>query len=151
MMINTTLCYIEKDDKYLMLFRNKKKNDINEGKWIGIGGKFEKRESADECLLREVKEETGLTLTSYCMRGLIHFRTDEGNDEEMYLYTADRFEGEMHPCNEGELAWIDKDKVFDLNLWEGDRVFLDKLIKGDSGFEITLEYSGDKLVKVGEE
>ena len=131
-----------------MLLRNKKKNDINEGKWIGIGGKFEQGEDAEACLLREVFEETGLRLTSYRYRGLIRFRTDKGNDEDMYLYTADGYEGEIHSCNEGELEWIDKEKVFDLNLWEGDKVFLKKLLAGESGFEMTLEYVGDRLVKM---
>ena len=102
-MFNTTLCYIEQDGKYLMLYRNKKKNDINEGKWIGIGGKFEKNETPEQCLLREVYEETGLKLTSYRYRGLIHFIPDSAEPEDMYLYTADGFTGSMISCNEGEL------------------------------------------------
>ena len=149
-MIKTTLCYIEKDGKYLMLHRTKKKNDINEGKWIGVGGKFEPGESAEECLKREVLEETGLTLTSYEYRGLIHFISDNAEDEDMYLYTADGFTGEMQTCSEGELAWIDKEEIFNLNLWEGDKVFLKKLINGESGFEISLYYEGDKCVRVDE-
>lgn len=147
-MINTTLCYLEKDGCYLMLYRNKKKNDLNAGKWIGIGGKFEPGETAEQCLLREVKEEVGVQLTSFAYRGLVHFRPDNGYDEDMYLFTADGFDGALTECNEGETAWIEKSKVFDLNLWEGDRIFLKKLLLGESGFEITLEYIGDQCVKV---
>ena len=149
-MLKTTLCYIEKDGRYLMLYRNKKKNDINEGKWIGIGGKFEAGETPEQCLLREVKEETGLTLTSWDFRGLIHFLPDKGQAEDMYLFTADGFTGELIPCNEGELSWIEKEKIFGLNLWEGDKVFLKKLLAGESGFELSLEYVGDTCVKVTE-
>ena len=144
-MINTTLCYIEKDGKYLMLYRNKKKNDLNEGKWIGIGGKFEPGETPDDCLLREVYEETGLRLTSYRRRGLVHFVPDNGYDEDMYLYTADGFTGMLTPCSEGELSWVEKEKIYELNLWEGDRIFLEKLLSGESGFELTLIYKGDSL------
>ncbi|MDO4939362.1 MAG: 8-oxo-dGTP diphosphatase [Lachnospiraceae bacterium] len=147
-MINTTLCYLEKNEKYLMLYRNKKKDDINEGKWIGIGGKFEPGESADECLVREVYEETGLKLNSYEYRGLIHFIPDNAEDEDMYLYTADKFTGDIMVCDEGELAWIDKKEIFNLNLWEGDKIFLKKLLNGESGFEISLFYVGDKCVRV---
>ena len=145
MIIKTSLCYIEKDGKYLMLFRNKKKNDINEGKWIGVGGKFEENETAEECLLREVKEETGLTLKHYDYRGLVRFRTDK-EDNDMYLFTADEFEGDLSECTEGELKWIEKEKIFDLPLWEGDKPFLRMLIKGESDFEMTLEYVEDKCV-----
>ena len=147
-MFNTTLCYIEQDGKYLMLYRNKKKNDINEGKWIGIGGKFEKNETPEQCLLREVYEETGLKLTSYRYRGLIHFIPDSAEPEDMYLYTADEFTGSMIFCNEGELKWIDKKDIFSLNLWEGDKVFLRKLLNEESGFEISLYYEGDKCVRI---
>ena len=147
-MIKTTLCYLEKDGKYLMLYRNKKKNDINGGKWIGIGGKFEKGENADECLIREVYEETGLKLDSYDYRGLIHFIPDNSEAEDMYLYTSNKFTGNMTACSEGELVWIDKNEIFNLNLWEGDKVFLRKLLDGESGFEISLYYVGDKCVKV---
>jgi len=147
--INTTLCYIEKDGKYLMLLRNKKENDLNEGKWIGIGGKFEKDETPDQCLLREVKEETGLTLTEYKLRGVIGFISDKWDDENMYLYTATGFEGELnYDCSEGDLKWIDKDKVMDLNLWEGDRLFLPRLIAGENDINMALHYEGDELVRV---
>lgn len=146
-MINTTLCYIEKDNKYLMLHRTKKENDLNEGKWIGVGGKFEKNETPEECLLREVKEETGLTLTSYRLRAVITFISDEWETEYMYLFTADGFEGKLIQCNEGELKWIDKDKILDLKTWEGDRLFLEKLVNGDRFFTLKVRYEGDKLVE----
>ena len=106
-----------------MLHRVKKKVDVNKDKWIGVGGHFEEGESPEECLLREVKEETGLTITSWKFRGLVTFLSDQWEPEYMCLYTADGFEGEMIPCNEGTLEWIDKEKVLELNLWEGDRIF----------------------------
>ena len=146
-MLRTTLCYIEKDGKYLMLHRNKKENDLNEGKWIGVGGKIEAGETPEECMLREVKEETGLTPTSYQYRGLIHFIPDKAENEDMYLYTIDEFTGEVSRCNEGDLKWIEKENIFSLNLWEGDKIFLRKLLNGESGFEISLYYEGDKCVK----
>ena len=142
----TTLCYIEKDNKYLMLYRNKKKNDLNEGKWICVGGKFEEKESPDECLLREVKEETGLTLTKYKLRCLVTFVSDKWETEHMYVYTADEFKGELKECSEGELHWIDKDKILDLPSWEGDRLFYEKMQQTEEFFTIKLEYKGDKLV-----
>lgn len=144
----TTLCYIEKDDQYLMLYRGKKENDCNQGKWIGVGGKFESGESPEECLLREVKEETGLTLTSYRFRGLITFVSDKWEDELMCLFTADGFEGELIACQEGTLEWIDKKEVLNLNLWEGDKVFLDKLLNAEEFFSLKLRYEGEKLVEV---
>lgn len=144
----TTLCYIEKDNRYLMLYRGKKEHDCNQGKWIGVGGKFEPGESPEECLLREVKEETGLTLTSYRFRGLITFVSDQWEDEMMCLFTADGFEGELIPCQEGTLQWIDKKDVPNLNLWEGDRVFLDMLLKTDEFFSLKLRYEGEVLVEV---
>ena len=125
----TTLCYIEKNDKYLMLYRNKKENDLNEGKWIGVGGKFEEKESPEECLIREVKEETGLTLTKYKLRCLVTFVSDKWETEHMYVFTASEFEGELKECNEGTLQWIDKDKILDLPTWEGDRFFFEKMQK----------------------
>ena len=150
-MINSTLCYIEKDEKYLMLYRNKKKNDVNGGKWIGVGGKLEENESPDEALLREVKEETGLTLTSYRFRGIITFVSDTWEGEYMYLYTADGFEGEIIECDEGELSWIDKSSVLDLPTWAGDRVFLTRLLDNDpEPMFIKLTYEGDDLVSVVE-
>mgnify|MGYP002624256458 CR=1 FL=1 len=150
-MIKTTLCYIEKEGSYLMLLRNKKEKDLNEGKWVGIGGKFEPGESADECLLREVREETGLTLTQYKFHGIIRFVSDKWEDEDMYLYSADRFEGELkESCSEGELCWIPGEKIMDLDLWEGDPYFLRKLLAGEEHISMTLEYKGDKLTQVSD-
>lgn len=147
-MKNTTLCYIEKDEKYLMLFRNKKEIDLNKGKWIGVGGKFEDGESPDECLLREVFEETGLTLTKYDFRGIVTFVSDEWGTEYMHLFTATEFTGEVKECNEGELAWIPKKDVMDLNLWEGDREFLKLLFEESGFFSMKLTYQGDNLTEV---
>jgi len=123
-MINTTLCYIEKDNKFLMLHRTKKENDLNEGKWIGVGGKFEKGETPEECLLREVKEETGLTLIKYRLRAVITFILNEWGTEYMYLFTANEFSGELRECNEGDLQWVDKkDILFTLKVvYDGDRL-----------------------------
>ena len=120
----STLCYIEQDGRYLMLHRTVKKNDVNKDKWIGVGGHFEEDESPEECLLREVKEETGYTLTSYQYRGIVTFISGNGVTEYMSLFTADGFEGEEAACDEGELRWVEKEKVYDLNIWEGDKIFL---------------------------
>lgn len=146
-MWNTTLCYIERGEQYLMLHRVKKKNDINQDKWVGVGGKFEDKESPEECLLREVKEETGLTLTSYQYRGLVTFVSDRWVTEYMHLFTADGFTGEMIECNEGNLEWVDKDKVKDLPIWTGDKIFLDLLTKKVPFFSLKLSYEGDTLVE----
>ena len=147
-MIKTTLCYIKKNNQYLMLLRNKKEHDLNDGKWIGLGGKFRKKESPDACLLREVREEAGIRLTKYHFHGIIYFYSDTWEDEEMYLYSASDFDGEVvGNCDEGELHWINEDKVMDLNLWEGDRLFLPKLLSGVERFSMSLRYEGDKLVE----
>lgn len=143
----TTLCYIEKDNQYLMLHRVSKKNDINKDKWIGIGGHFEKDESPEECLLREAKEETGLTLTSYHFRGLVTFISDRWETEYMCLYTADGFEGELTECDEGKLEWIEKDKIWDLDLWEGDKIFFRLLLENAPFFSLKLRYEGDVLAE----
>ena len=143
----TTLCYIEQDGRYLMLHRTKKEGDINRDKWIGVGGHFLEDETPDECLLREVYEETGLTLTSYRFRGLITFISDEWKTEYMCLYTADGFSGEMTDCDEGELVWVEKSRIGDLNLWEGDRIFLELLETRDDFFTLKLRYEGDNLVE----
>lgn len=148
----TTLCYIEKEDKYLMLHRVKKENDLNKDKWIGVGGKFEEGESPEECLLREVKEETGLILTSYKFRGIITFVSDEWGVEYMHLFTADAYEGELQEntmldCSEGELVWIPKDEIESLHLWEGDKIFLRLLQERESFFSLKLRYEGDTLVE----
>lgn len=145
---NTTLCYIEKDENYLMLLRNKKQNDENEGKWIGVGGHFEEGESPEECVCREVFEETGLTLTEYKLRGIITFVSDEWGTEYMHLYTATGYTGEIKDCNEGELCWIPKSEILDLNIWEGDKAFLKLLFEEEAFFSMKLTYKGDKLVDI---
>lgn len=145
-MKNTTLCYVEQDGKYLMLLRNKKKQDENAGKWIGVGGKFEEGESPQDCLLREVQEETGLRLTQYRFRGIVTFVSDQYETEYMHLFTAHGFEGEIIPCDEGELRWVEKDEVLSLPLWEGDREFLRLLREDAPFFSLKLVYRGDKLV-----
>jgi len=143
----TTLCYIEKNNKWLMLYRNKKKNDLNEGKYIGVGGKFEEKESPDECLLREVKEETGLTLTKYKLRCLVTFVSDKWETEHMYVYTATDFTGELkEECSEGQLIWVDKEKVSSLPTWEGDKLFLNRMEREKEFFTMKVEYIGDNLV-----
>lgn len=142
----TTLCYVERDDAYLLLHRIKKQNDLNHDKWIGIGGKFEEDESPEECLLREAKEETGLTLTDYRFRGIVTFLSNEYETEYMHLFTATGFEGELIDCDEGVLEWVPKREVCKLPLWEGDLIFLDLLAKDVPLFNLKLEYQGDKLV-----
>lgn len=149
-MRNTTLCYLENDrGEYLMLHRVKKQHDVNQDKWIGVGGKFEENESPDECLLREVREETGLTLTDYRFRGVVTFLTDGGwEGEYMYLFTARCWEGELDSaCAEGELEWVSKDRVLQLPIWEGDKIFLDLLARESPVFLLTLEYAGDRLIR----
>mgnify|MGYP000363368426 FL=1 len=146
-MINTTLCYIEKDDSYLMLHRVSKKNDVNKDKWIGVGGKFEKNETPEECLLREVKEETGLTLTKYRLRAVITFISNQWETEYMYLFTANEFTGEVTECSEGVLEWVNKEEVMKLNLWQGDRIFLKKIMKEDNFFTLKVVYEGEQLVE----
>lgn len=142
----TTLCYIENDHgEYLMLHRTKKQNDLNAGKWIGVGGKFEADETPEECLLREIYEETGLTLTRYRFRGIVTFLSNEWEGEYMHLFTADKYEGTLCDCNEGELAWVPKNDVLKLNLWEGDHIFLRELLKNDCFFSLKLSYTGDVL------
>lgn len=143
----TTLCYIEQDEKYLMLHRVKKENDMNKDKWIGVGGHFEPGESPEECLLREVKEETGLTLTSWKFRGIVSFVSDKWDTEYMCLFTADGFEGEMLPCNEGTLEWVEKSQVTKLPIWEGDKIFLQLLNENRDFFSLKLCYEGEKLAE----
>ena len=145
-MFNTTLCYIQRGRQYLMLHRTKKENDLNHDKWIGIGGKFEDQESPEECLLREAKEETGLTLTSYRYRGLVTFVSDQWPTEYMHLFTADAWEGEVGSCDEGELEWVDLDRIPELPIWEGDKIFLGLLAEEAPFFSLKLEYRGDTLV-----
>ena len=143
----TTLCYIEKDEKYLMLHRVKKEIDVNKDKWIGIGGHFEEGESPEECLLREVKEETGLTLTSFSFRGIITFLAEGWPTEYMCLYTADAFEGILSECDEGTLEWVEKDRIMSLNLWEGDKIFFRLLMEDAPFFSLKMSYQGDQLLE----
>lgn len=178
-MILTTLCHIEKDGCYLMLYRNKKQHDVNGGKWVGVGGKFEPGETAEQCVIREVKEETGLTLSHLTLHGKVEFISDEWEDELIYIYTANGFSGELTPLadsaysraapmtdanasvshqlralatpayssSEGELHWIPKEDILSLPIWEGDKLFLKKIIAGDTDIDMTLEYKGDTLVR----
>ena len=142
----STLCYLEKGDSYLMLHRVKKEKDINKDKWIGVGGGFEDKESPEDCLLREVFEETGLTLTAYRFRGIVTFVTDRYETEFMHLYTADDWTGDMIECNEGNLEWYPKKDVYDLKLWPGDKIFFKLLQMEAPFFSLKLEYIGDELV-----
>lgn len=146
-MHNSTLCYIVKDGKVLMLHRVKKKNDINHDKWIGIGGKFEPEEAPEECILREAKEETGLTLTAWRCRGVVTFLQEGGEGEYMYLFTADDFTGELTECDEGDLQWVSLEFLDALPKWEGDQIFLDLLWQNAPFFLLTLRYQGDRLVE----
>lgn len=144
-MLQTTLCYIEKDNKYLMLHRTSKDNDINKDKWIGVGGKFEPGEAPEECMLREVKEETGLTITNWHFRGILTFCSNQYDPEYIFLYTADEYSGEISSCNEGTLEWVAKDDVYDLNLWEGDKIMFRLLDERKTPFSLKLVYDGDTL------
>ena len=138
----STLCYMEKDGKYLMLHRTVKKNDVNKDKWIGVGGHFEADESPEECLLREVREETGYTLTSWRFRGIVTFVSGDGVTEYMHLFTADGFEGDPIPCDEGQLEWVDIAQVWKLNIWEGDKIFFRLIDEDYSFFSLKLVYNG---------
>ena len=146
-MKQTTLCYLERGDEYLMLHRTKKKNDENHDKWIGVGGKFEANESPEDCMRREILEETGLTVTDYRYRGIVTFVSDLYETEYMHLFTVSGWTGEARECDEGELAWIKKQKLFDLTLWQGDRIFLELLQKDVPFFSLKLTYQGDELIE----
>ncbi len=143
----TTLCYIEKDNAYLMMHRVKKKNDINKDKYIGVGGHIEHGESPEDCILREIKEETGLEAKNIRLRGLLSFVIDD-YDEYSFLYTCDDYSGELKDCDEGELVWVDKDKINDLPLWEGDKIFFDLLNKRADFFSLKLVYINNELTDV---
>lgn len=147
-MKNTTLIYLEKDHKYLMMLRNRKENDPNADKWIGIGGRIEEGETPEECALREIYEETGISPQSVDFRGIVFFINTKYETEYMYLYTSSDFDScsDLPDCDEGELYWVDIDEVTALNLWEGDRVFLDLLAIGEPPFLLTLKYDGDELL-----
>jgi 8-oxo-dGTP diphosphatase len=144
--INSTLCYLERGNDYLMLHRVKKSHDLNHNKWIGIGGKFERNESPEDCLLREAREETGLTLTDYRYRGLVTFISNQWPTEYMHLFTATGWTGSQTICSEGVLEWIPKEKLRSLPMWEGDRIFLDLLDSNEPFFSLKLQYKGEKLV-----
>lgn len=146
-MKETVLCYIEKDGKYLMLFRNKKENDINSGKYIGVGGHIELGETKEEALIREVKEETNLDVISYEYFGKVFFKDDDF-EENMYLFTVTEFKGELKECDEGELHWINKENILDVPHWQGDKYFLEKIKNNEKGFEMSLIYSKGQLVKI---
>lgn len=143
-MILSTLCYIEKNNKYLMLHRTKE--DINKGKWLGIGGKFEKNESPEECIIREAKEETGLNLKSIRLRCIVTYISTNWETEYIYVFTCNDFDGELIECNEGKLEWVEKNKVLHLDIWEGDKYFLEKINNRANFFTIKFEYSGEKLL-----
>lgn len=145
---NTTLCYVELNDQYLMLHRVKKEKDANKDKWIGVGGHFEEGESPEECLVREVKEETGLSLLDYKFRGVVTFASDCWETEYMYLFTSDCFEGQILECDEGNLEWVPKSEVYNLPIWQGDKVFFRLLEQRKDVFLLKLEYRGEELVKV---
>lgn len=144
--------YIIHDHQWLMLLRNKKQKDVNEGKWIGVGGKLEDGETMLQCMHREIEEETGLNALSLCLRGVVYFVYEQNEAEKIYIYTCDQFEGTLKQCNEGTLAWIDEDKVLDLNLWQGDRLFLQKILdQNHHPFCYYLYYDAkDTLVKAEE-
>ena len=144
-MKNTTLCYITRGNDVLMLHRVKKKNDLNQDKWIGVGGKFEGEETPDECLLREAREETGLNLTSWRCRALVTFLSDVWEGEYMYLFTADGFEGTLKECDEGDLQWVSREFLDALPKWEGDKIFLELLWQDAPFFLLKLRYEGEHL------
>ena len=143
----TTLCYLERGDEYLMLHRTKKENDENHDKWIGVGGKFEAGESPEDCMRREILEETGLTVTDYRYRGIVTFVSNVYETEYMHLFTVTDWTGEARECDEGELAWIKKQKLFDLTMWQGDRIFLRLLQEDVPFFSLKLTYRGDELIE----
>lgn len=145
--INTTLCYIEKDGCYLMLHRIKKQNDVNQDKWVGIGGKFEDRESPEDCVLREAREETGLTLHHPEYRGIVTFVSDRWETEYMHLFWSDSFSGSIKECDEGVLEWISKEDLMQLPMWAGDVIFLKLLEERVPFFSLKLCYEGDRLTK----
>ncbi len=151
-MRNSTQAYLIRDGRWLMLLRNKKANDINEGKWIGIGGKQEPGETIRECMIREIREETGLDVTHLDYRGILYFFYENNDSEKIWVYTSEDFRGEPQECNEGTLAWIEEEKIKDLSLWEGDRLFLKRMIEGNrEPFCLYLYYDADGVLTSYEE
>ena len=142
----TTLCYITEGERWLLLHRTKKENDENAGMWIGVGGKLETGECPEECLTREVFEETGLTLENYKFRGIVTFITDVWDDQMMFLYTSDSFTGSLKDCDEGQLKWVEDGRLDKLPMWEGDRIFFDLIKNDEPFFSLKLTYKGDALV-----
>ena len=147
-MKNTTLCYIERDGKYLLIHRTKKKNDGSYHKYMGVGGHFEENESPYDCVIREVKEETSLDLKEPKYRGIVTFSSSEYESEQMHLFTCTSFTGEVGKCSEGELVWVDKRELQGLPMWEGDFVFLDLLEQAQEFFSLKLTYEGEHLVEI---
>ena len=147
-MKNTTLCYLEKNGAYLMLHRIKKENDLNKDKWIGVGGKFIDKESPEECAVREVKEETGLTLDSSEYRGIVTFVSNQWETEYMHLFTSRNFHGTLTECDEGVLEWVPKNKLEELHLWEGDKIFFRLLDEGYPFFSLKLVYENENLIHI---
>lgn len=146
-MRNTTLCHIEKDGKYLMLHRIKKNNDLNQDKWVGIGGKFEDKESPEECNAREVLEETGLTLNTCRYCGIVTFVSDKWETEYMHIFHTRDFSGDIKECDEGTLEWVDIPKIYTLPIWEGDKIFLRLIGENAPFFSLKLVYEGDTLIE----
>lgn len=146
-MIATTVVYLEKNGKYLMLHRTRKQNDENHDKWIGIGGKFEEGESPEDCARREVSEETGLTMQTLSYRGIVTFVSNEWPTQQMHLFHSDAFSGEIRDCDEGELSWIGKSALLSLPIWAGDKIFLRLLETDTPFFSLKLTYYGDRLTQ----
>ena len=145
-MIRSVLIYLESNNQYLFLYRNKKKNDLNKGKYVGIGGKIEDGETIFDALKREVKEETNLDLISYDYKGIVYFSNEDIDCEEMHLFTSKQFEGVLRECDEGTLEFIDKDKIDDIPMWEGDKIFFELIKNNEPFFKLWLKYDKDKLV-----